>query len=161
MDGVDYTPPPRQRPPPRDPCGLVPGLFFPRIIRVLIECVPNFSDGRRPEVGEALSAAAKAAGATILDFTADRDHHRSVLTFAGAPREVEEAAFAVARTALELIDLTTHAGAHPRMGAIDVLPFVPLQGAAIADAVLLARVVGARLGSELSLPAFLYEAAAT
>ncbi len=139
----------------------MPGLFFPRIIRVLIECVPNFSDGRRPEVGEALSAAAKAAGATILDFTADRDHHRSVLTFAGAPREVEEAAFAVARTALELIDLTTHAGAHPRMGAIDVLPFVPLQGAAMADAVLLARVVGARLGSELSLPVFLYEAAAT
>lgn len=128
---------------------------------MIIESVPNFSDGRRPEVGEALAAAAKAAGATILDFTADHDHHRSVLTFAGKPRAVEEAAFAVAEKALELIDLTTHAGAHPRMGAIDVLPFVPLQGATMADAVLLARVVGARIGSELDLPVFLYEAAAT
>jgi glutamate formiminotransferase len=140
---------------------LVSPPFFLRIEAVIIESVPNFSDGRRPEVGEALRAAAGAAGVTLLDFTADPDHHRSVLTFAGKPREVEEAAFAVASKALELIDLTKHAGAHPRMGAIDVLPFVPLQGATMTDAVALARSVGARIGSDLHLPVFLYERAAT
>jgi glutamate formiminotransferase len=128
---------------------------------VIIESVPNFSEGRRPEVCEALAAAARSRGVTVLDLTSDPDHHRSVLTFAGEPRSVEEAAFAVAKTALELIDLTRHSGNHPRMGAIDVLPFVPLQGAAMADAVALARSVGARIGAELALPVFLYEAAAT
>lgn len=128
---------------------------------MILEAVPNFSEGRRPEVGEALAVAARTAGVAVLDFTRDPDHHRCVLTFAGAPRAVEEAAFAVARKALELIDMTRHQGAHPRMGAIDVLPFVPLRDATMADAVALARSVGARIGSELSLPVFLYEAAAT
>jgi glutamate formiminotransferase len=127
---------------------------------VIIESVPNFSEGRRPEVVEALAAEARARGVTVLDLTSDRDHHRSVLTFAGRPGAVEEAAFSVAKKAVELIDLTRHQGAHPRMGAIDVLPFVPIQGATMADAVLLARTVGARIGSELALPVFLYEAAA-
>jgi len=128
---------------------------------VIIEAVPNFSEGRRPEVCRALAEAAKASGATVLDLTWDSDHHRSVLTFAGAPDAVERAAFAVALVALAKIDLTRHQGRHPRMGAIDVLPFVPLRDATMADAVALARAVGARLGSELGLPVFLYEAAAT
>jgi len=128
---------------------------------VIIESVPNFSEGRRPEVVEALAAEARTRGVTVLDLTSDRDHHRSVLTFAGPPGAVEEAAFAVAKKAVDLIDLTVHQGAHPRMGAIDVLPFVPIQGATMADAVLLARTVGARIGAELALPVFLYESAAT
>jgi len=128
---------------------------------VIIESVPNFSEGRRADVVEALAAEARARGVTVLDLTKDPDHHRSVITFAGPPRAVEEAAFAVTKKALELIDLTKHRGAHPRMGAIDVLPFVPLQGATLPDAVLLARSLGARIGSELGLPVFLYEAAAT
>src|SRR5579863_8114594 len=128
---------------------------------MIIESVPNFSEGRRPEVCQSLSDAARSCGVTILDLTSDPDHHRSVLTFAGAPSPVGEAAFAVARKALELIDLRKHQGNHPRMGAIDVLPFVPLQGAQMADAIALARAVGSRIGAELDLPVFLYEAAAT
>lgn len=128
---------------------------------MIIESVPNFSEGRRPEIVEELVAAAKAQGVTLLDQTSDPDHNRSVLTFAGTPAAVEAAALAVSRKALERIDLTRHAGNHPRMGAIDVLPFVPLQGAQMSDAVLLARKVGARIGEELSLPVFLYESAAT
>jgi glutamate formiminotransferase len=128
---------------------------------VIIESVPNFSEGRNPEVCQALAAAARARGVTVLDLTLDADHHRSVLTFAGGPREVEAAAFDVALRAIERIDLTKHQGNHPRMGAIDVLPFVPLQGATMADAVALARAVGSRIGAELGLPVFLYESAAT
>ena len=128
---------------------------------MIIESVPNFSEGRKPEVVEALAAAARARGVTVLDLSGDRDHHRSVLTFAGPPGPVEEAAFAVTQKALELIDLTRHQGGHPRMGAIDVLPFVPLRDATLPDVVALARSVGARIGADLGLPVFLYEAAAT
>ena len=128
---------------------------------MIVESVPNFSEGRRPEVCQALSEEARKSGAAVLDLTWDADHHRSVLTMAGPPPAIERAAFAVARKAIELIDLTRHQGQHPRMGAIDVLPFVPLRDASMADAVALARGVGARLGAELSLPVFLYESAAT
>jgi len=128
---------------------------------VIVESVPNFSEGRRPEVCRALAEEARRSGAAVLDLTWDADHHRSVLTMAGPPPAIERAAFAVARKALEEIDLTRHRGQHPRMGAIDVLPFVPLRDATMADAVALARAVGARLGSELRLPVFLYESAAT
>jgi glutamate formiminotransferase len=128
---------------------------------VIIESVPNFSEGRRPEICRALADAARACGATVLDLTWDADHNRSVLTFAGPPAAVEQAAFAVALVALVKIDLRQHQGRHPRMGALDVLPFIPLRDATMADAVALARSVGARLGSELGLPVFLYEAAAT
>jgi glutamate formiminotransferase len=128
---------------------------------VLIESVPNFSEGRRPEVCRALADAAKGSGVTVLDLTWDADHNRSVLTFAGTPAAVEQAAFAVALVALAKIDLRQHQGRHPRMGAIDVLPFIPLREATMADAVALARSVGARLASEAGLPVFLYEAAAT
>lgn len=128
---------------------------------MIIECVPNFSEGRRPLVVDALAAAARAGGATVLDRTMDADHNRSVLTFIGPPRIVEDAACVLAKLAIELIDLTRHSGNHPRMGAIDVLPFVPLQGASMADAVALARTAGARIGADLGLPVYLYEAAAT
>jgi len=126
----------------------------------LVESVPNFSEGRRREVVEAIAAEARAFPVRVLDLHVDPDHHRSVLTFAGPPREVGEAAFAVARKAVELIDLTRHRGQHPRMGAIDVLPFVPLGGARMEDAVDLARRVGRRIGEELGVPVYLYEAAA-
>ncbi|MGH2688248.1 MAG: glutamate formimidoyltransferase, partial [Actinomycetota bacterium] len=128
---------------------------------MIIEAVPNFSEGRRPEVCEKLADEARARGVRVLDLERDPDHHRSVLTFVGAPDPTADAAFAVAAKAVELIDLTRHEGQHPRMGAIDVLPFVPLQGASMADAVALARRVGERIGKELGLPVFLYEAAAT
>ena len=128
---------------------------------MILESVPNFSEGRRPEVLRAIADEAARRGAAVLDLTWDADHHRSVLTLAGAPRVLEEAAVAAARKAVEAIDLTRHRGRHPRMGAIDVLPFGPLGAASMDDAVALARAVGARLGRELELPVFLYEAAAT
>lgn len=129
---------------------------------MLIECVPNFSEGRRREICDSIAEAVRAVpGVRILGLEMDRDHNRSVLTFVGDARPVAEAAFAAARKAVELIDLTKHEGKHPRMGAIDVLPFVPIRDAAMEDAVRLARDVGARIGSELALPVYLYESAAT
>lgn len=128
---------------------------------MILEAVPNFSEGRRPGIGEALADAARGAGARVLGLDLDPDHHRSVLTLAGGPVELARAAFAAAARAVDLIDLTRHEGRHPRMGAIDVLPFVPLEGASMDDAVRLAREVGRRLGDELGLPVYLYEAAAT
>lgn len=128
---------------------------------VIIESVPNFSEGRRPEVCEKLAAEVGAAGAKLLDLQKDPDHNRCVVTFVGAPEPVAAAAFALARRAVELIDLTRHQGAHPRMGAIDVLPFVPLEGATMEDCIRLAREVGRRIGAELAVPVYLYEAAAT
>lgn len=128
---------------------------------MIVESIPNFSEGRRPELVAHIVEAARACGVRILDVTGDRDHNRSVLTFAGPPGAVAEAGFAAAKKALELIDLTRHEGNHPRMGALDVLPFVPLEGASMPDVVALARSVGARIGADLGLPVFLYEAAAT
>jgi glutamate formiminotransferase len=128
---------------------------------LILESVPNFSEGRRPDVVEAIASEARARSVRVLDLHMDADHNRSVLTFAGGPGEVAEAAFAAARKAVELIDLNVHRGRHPRMGAVDVLPFVPLQGAQMEDAVGLARLVGRRIGEELAVPVFLYEAAAT
>ncbi len=129
---------------------------------MIVESVPNFSEGRRPEVCEKIrAAAAGVAGVRVLDLQKDPSHNRSVLTFIGPPDAVGEAAFAAARSAVELIDLRVHQGGHPRMGALDVLPFVPLRGAAMPDCTALATRVGRRLGDELGLPVFLYEAAAT
>src|SRR6266511_1860645 len=128
----------------------------------LIECVPNFSEGRRPEVVEELiQVIAAVPGVTLLDREMDPDHHRSVLTFAGEPEPVAEAAFAAVRRAAELIDLNHHRGEHPRMGAADVVPFVPVEGVTLDDCVQLARRLGRRIGDELGIPVFLYEAAAT
>jgi glutamate formiminotransferase len=127
----------------------------------LIECIPNFSEGRNPQVIAALvEAIERVPGVVVLHQTSDHDHHRSVITFAGRAPAVAEAAFRVVAEAARLIDLEQHQGAHPRMGACDVLPFVPLGSASLAECVTLAEQVGARIGAELSLPVYLYEAAA-
>jgi len=129
---------------------------------MLLECVPNFSEGRRREVCDEIVAAVQAVpGARFLDLEMDPDHNRSVVTFVGGAAAVVEAAVAAARAAVAKIDLNRHEGRHPRMGAVDVIPFVPIRDASMEDAVKIAREVGARLGAELKLPVFLYEAAAT
>lgn len=128
----------------------------------MIECIPNFSEGRRQEVIDAIVASITAiVGVTVLDTHADADHNRTVVTFAGEADAVAEAAFQAVRTAARLIDMNEHRGAHPRVGATDVLPFVPLRGATIDQCVALARAVGKRVGEELEIPVYLYEAAAS
>lgn len=128
----------------------------------LVECVPNFSEGRRPEVIEQLiQVLAAVPGVTLLDRESDADHNRSVLTFAGEPEPVAEAAFRAVEAAARLIDLNHHSGQHPRMGATDVVPFVPVENVTLDDCAEIARRVGRRIGEELSIPVFLYEAAAS
>jgi glutamate formiminotransferase len=128
----------------------------------IVECVPNFSEGRDRAKVDAIVAAARAAGAVkVLDLELDANHHRSVLTFAGTIEAVERAAFAAVAAARERIDLNVHKGEHPRMGATDVLPFVPVRGTTMEACVALARRVGRRIGEELAIPVFFYEEAAT
>jgi glutamate formiminotransferase/formiminotetrahydrofolate cyclodeaminase len=128
----------------------------------LIECVPNFSDGRRPEVIAAIrDAIAAVPGVHLLDTSSDPSHNRSVITFVAPIDVVADAAFAGIREARERIDLTQHSGEHPRMGAADVIPFIPLEGATMEDCIALARGLGERVGRELGIPVFLYERAAT
>lgn len=128
----------------------------------LVECVPNFSEGRRPEVVVAILESITAVeGAQVLDYHSDHDHNRTVITFVGPPQAVEEAAFRAIRKAAELIDLDQHTGEHPRMGATDVVPFVPISDFSMEDCVALARRLGQRVGEELNIPVYLYEAAAT
>jgi glutamate formiminotransferase/formiminotetrahydrofolate cyclodeaminase len=128
----------------------------------IVECVANYSEGRRSEVVDQIAQAIAAVpGVAILDRTSDADHNRSVITFAGPPDAVSEAAFQSIRTAADLIDLDTHRGEHPRLGATDVVPFVPIQGITLDDCAELARRLGQRVGDELGIPVFLYEAAAT
>ncbi|NOT33762.1 MAG: glutamate formimidoyltransferase [Candidatus Eisenbacteria bacterium] len=128
----------------------------------LVECVPNFSEGRRPEVVDAIvQAIASVAGVTLLGHELDPDHNRSVLTFAGEPEAVIEAAFRAIAKAAELIDLNQHQGQHPRMGATDVVPFVPIEGVTLDDCAGYARTLAARVGSDLAIPVFLYESAAS
>ncbi len=131
-------------------------------MRPLVECVPNFSEGRRPEVIEAIVQAIRSAGAVyILDTSSDADHNRSVVTLVGPPHELEQAMFAGIRTAAELIDLNHHSGEHPRFGATDVVPFIPIRDVTMDDCVAMAQRLGKRVGEELEIPVFLYEAAAT
>ncbi len=132
----------------------------------LIECVPNFSEGRRAEVvDEIVAAAAAVPGVSVLDRTSDPSHNRSVVTLVGGGveggAELVEAAVRMAGVAARRIDLREHQGEHPRMGATDVIPFVPVSGATMAQCVALARRCGQRLGDELGIPVFLYEQAAT
>lgn len=128
----------------------------------LIECIPNFSEARRPEVIDQIVAAIQSVGEVkLLDRSSDLDHNRTVLTIAGTPAGVEEAAFRAIKTASELIDLNNHTGEHPRIGATDVVPFVPLSGVSMEDCVAIAKRLGQRVGDELSIPVYLYEAAAT
>jgi glutamate formiminotransferase/formiminotetrahydrofolate cyclodeaminase len=128
----------------------------------LIECIPNFSEARRPEVIDQIVAAIQSVSEVkLLDRSSDLDHNRTVLTFAGSPTGVEEAAFRAIKTASELIDLNQHTGAHPRIGATDVVPFVPLNGVSMDDCIAIAKRLGQRVGGELNIPVYLYEAAAT
>jgi len=128
----------------------------------IVECVPNVSEGRRKEVIDALSTViSQVAGVKLLDVDPDESHNRTVFTFVGAGAAVSEAAFQLAKKAAELIDLNHHQGEHPRMGATDVVPFVPVQGARMEDCVALARKLGERLGVELRIPVFLYGEAAS
>jgi glutamate formiminotransferase len=127
----------------------------------LVECVPNFSEGRRPEVLEEILAGIRAVdGVKLVDHTMDSDHNRAVVTFVGQGPEVSEAAFRAVARAKELIDLNQHQGEHPRMGATDVVPFVPLEGTTMEECVGLAHRLGERVGRELGIPVFFYEAAA-
>jgi glutamate formiminotransferase / formiminotetrahydrofolate cyclodeaminase len=128
----------------------------------LIECVPNFSEGRDPAKVEAIvTAMSGVPGVYVLDKEMDPDHNRCVVTLAGEPEAVAEAALLGAGKALELIDLTKHTGAHPRAGATDVLPFIPIDGVTIEDCVALARRVGEEIWKRYRIPVFFYEAAAT
>ena len=128
----------------------------------LIECVPNFSEGRRADVVEAIRAAiAGVEGAVVLDVSSDASHNRSVITFVAPKEIVAVAALAGVREAVRLIDLREHRGEHPRMGAADVVPFVPLGGATIEECIAVARDFGERAAREIGLPVFLYERAAT
>jgi glutamate formiminotransferase len=124
------------------------------MIRVM-EAVPNFSEGRDPEKIRALVETVAAHDVEVLDWSADPDHHRSVLTYIGDPADVEAASLAAARFAVDHIDLRTHRGVHPRVGALDVLPFVPLHGLRMSDAVASAHRVG-RAIADLGVPVFFY-----
>lgn len=126
----------------------------------LVQCVPNFSEGRRTAVVEAIVQAITSASVHLLDFSSDPDHNRSVMTFVGEPQAVLEAAFRGVAKAAALIDLRQHNGVHPRIGAADVVPLIPLRDISLAACADLARQLGARIGDELSLPVYLYEAAA-
>jgi len=127
----------------------------------LIECVPNFSEGRDRAVIDAITARIEAvSGVALLDVDPGEATNRTVVTFVGEPVAVEAAAFAAIAAAGELIDMTTHTGEHPRMGATDVCPFVPMDGATMEDCVEIARRLGARVGTELGIPVYLYEHAA-
>lgn len=131
-------------------------------MKALVECIPNFSEGRRPEVIEAIVRAVRSTpGVALLDYSSDADHNRSVLTFVGTPEGVEEAAFQAIKTAAEQIDMTQHSGEHPRIGATDVVPFVPIRGVDMATCVEMAQRLGQRVGDELGIPVYLYERAAT
>ena len=128
----------------------------------IIECIPNFSESRRPQVVDAIEDVIRSVkGIYTLDRHMDDDHNRTVITFAGNPEGVGEAAFLAIAKAAELIDLDKHSGEHPRIGATDVVPFVPISGVTMDECVELARAVGKRVGEELEIPIYLYENAAT
>ncbi|MFZ0688978.1 MAG: glutamate formiminotransferase, partial [Acidobacteriaceae bacterium] len=126
----------------------------------LIECVPNFSEGRKPEVIESIISAMHVDGAYLLDWSLDSDHNRSVVTIAGPPAAVVEAAIRGAGRAAQLIDLTTQAGVHPRIGAADVIPFVPIRNISLEQCALLARQAGTEIWKRYQVPVYFYEAAA-
>ncbi len=127
----------------------------------LVECVPNFSEGRRPEVlGEILGSIRAVKGVKLIDHSMDASHNRAVVTFVGSPAACSDAAFRGIAKAKELIDLTKHTGEHPRVGATDVVPFVPLEGSSMEECVRTAHALGERVGRELEIPVYFYESAA-
>lgn len=128
---------------------------------MLIECVPNFSEGRKGETVERIAqAVTSVSGATVLNRHLDIDHNRSVITFVAAPDQIVEAALRAVATAAELIDLREHGGEHPRIGATDVLPFIPVSGVTMNECVALAHEAGRRIWNELRIPVYFYERAA-
>src|SRR5688572_27932591 len=128
----------------------------------VIECVPNVSDGRRPDVIDRLaSSIAHIAGVHLLDRSSDPAHNRSVFTFAGDAQPIADAVLALFETAVAAVDLRSHSGAHPRLGAVDVVPFIPVSGTTMTDCVALARTTAAAVASRLQIPGFLYEEAAS
>lgn len=127
----------------------------------IVECIPNFSEGRNEETIQALVAVAKSIpGVTLLDYSSDASHNRSVFTLVGDPEGIAEAAFQLCKTASEKIDMTKHTGEHPRMGATDVIPFVPVKDITAAECVEISKKVAARIYNELQIPSFLYEESA-
>lgn len=128
----------------------------------LVECIPNFSEGRDQTVIDKLSEVGKSvAGVTLMDVQSDATHNRCVFTLVGSPEGIEEVAFRLCKTASELIDMTKHEGAHPRMGATDVIPFVPTMNVTVAECVEMSKRVAERIWNELEIPSFLYEDSAT
>ena len=128
----------------------------------MIECIPNISEGRRPEVVEKIVSAVRAtAGVRLLDWSSDPSHNRSVLTFVGDADAVKRGTLALFETAIPLIDLRTHRGEHPRLGAVDVIPFVPIEGATMDLCVTLAKDVGRSIADRFGIPVFLYEEASS
>jgi len=132
------------------------------IMAQIIESIPNISEGRRPEIVEAcVDEIRNTAGCTLLDYSSDESHNRSVITYIGDAKAVEEASVRLVKKAAELIDLTKHEGEHPRMGAVDVMPFLPIKDCTTEDCVELSKVVGKRIAEEAKVPVFLYESSAT
>ncbi|MCL2519984.1 MAG: glutamate formimidoyltransferase [Spirochaetaceae bacterium] len=128
----------------------------------LIECVPNFSEGRNSAVIEELVKAAKSVpDVTLLDYSSDTSHNRSVFTLVGSPEGIAEAAFVLCKVAGEKIDMTKHSGEHPRMGATDVIPFIPVKDCTITECVEISTQVAKRIWNELKIPSFLYEDSCT
>ena len=128
----------------------------------LVECIPNFSEGRNNAlVNEFADAVKTTPGVMLLDYSSDASHNRTVFTFAGSPKGVMDAAFKCAKIAVEKIDLTKHTGEHPRMGAVDVIPFVPLKDINTEECVEMSKTLGQKLWDELKLPVFLYEHSAS
>ena len=128
----------------------------------ILECVPNISEGRNKEVIEAvLDEVRKVPGVTLLDYSSDESHNRTVITFLGCPEGVAQAAVALAKKAAELIDLTKHQGEHPRMGAVDVIPFIPIKEVTQEEAVEVSKQVAEKVWKEAGMPVFLYEDSAS
>lgn len=128
----------------------------------LVECIPNFSEGHNQEIIDGLVATAKSVpGVTLLDYSSDQSHNRSVFTLVGDEESIQEGAFQLVKYASEKIDMTQHTGEHPRMGATDVLPFVPVKDISMEECVQLAKKVAERINKELAIPVFLYEEAAS
>ncbi|HZK46266.1 MAG: glutamate formimidoyltransferase [Eubacteriales bacterium] len=128
----------------------------------IVECVPNISEGRRKEVVEAVvNEVRSTANVTLLDYSSDESHNRSVITFIGEPESVVEAAVKLAKKAAELIDLTRHTGEHPRMGAVDVIPLIPIRGISKEETVELSKKLAERVCEEAGMPVFLYEESAS
>lgn len=129
---------------------------------MIIESVPNISEGRNQEVIEAcVDEIRTTAGCTLLDYSSDISHNRTVITYMGSPNACEEASVKLAKKAVSLIDLNKHVGEHPRMGCVDVMPFIPIKEASMEDCIVLSKKVGQRIAQEADLPVFLYEQSAS